>query len=195
MVRDWHGLGDISGLERKAAERMAGDAATIAHMTMKVINDLKYLSGCVARGRGEDIDAAHPGRNVFEYIKEIEQKNAKLLEMHTNALSEVERLTAALSGALDAFRQIALTPTFIAEGCPGVQRTRYVVGKEVKEIAVEAAKLLEGAAPCPGCGGTIHADRTGEFNEDLPYERVCYECGWFDPQRYATRQAAEEVRP
>ena len=84
MSKDnWHGIGDTKALERKAAEQMKNEAATIAHMAMKVVGDLMYLNGCVKRGRGEDIYPEHPGRNVFEYIKELEfvaEKNRALAE-------------------------------------------------------------------------------------------------------------------
>lgn len=43
----------------------------------------------------------------------------------------------------------------------------------------------------PDCGGEVDVDVTMEFDPDFPYELVCYECGWFDPQRYATREEAE----
>jgi hypothetical protein len=46
---------------------------------------------------------------------------------------------------------------------------------------------------CPGCGGVVDVDFTDEFDPDLPFELVCYECGWFDPQRYGSREEAELV--
>lgn len=47
---------------------------------------------------------------------------------------------------------------------------------------------------CSECGSKIEIDYSPEFNEALPFERVCYSCGWFDAQRYATKEAAEAVR-
>ena len=44
---------------------------------------------------------------------------------------------------------------------------------------------------CPDCRGDVDVDFTLEFNPDLPFELVCYECGWFDPERYTSREEAE----
>lgn len=71
---NWGRLGDLRALERKVDEHRKNEAATIAHRALKVAKDLLYLNGCVARGRGTDIDPEYPGRNVFEYIKELEAK-------------------------------------------------------------------------------------------------------------------------
>lgn len=44
---------------------------------------------------------------------------------------------------------------------------------------------------CPDCGENTHIDCTPEINRRKPFEVVCFECGWFDPVRYATRDEAE----
>ena len=44
---------------------------------------------------------------------------------------------------------------------------------------------------CPRCGDEIELDATPEYNEESPYERVCYGCGWFDHVRYTTEVDAE----
>lgn len=46
---------------------------------------------------------------------------------------------------------------------------------------------------CPDCGDTVEIDETPEFNAALPFELVCYGCGWFDPQRYATVEEVEAI--
>ena len=51
-----------------------------ASESLKVVDDLKYLNGCVVRGRGSDINIDYMRANVFGYIQELEQQNAKLLE-------------------------------------------------------------------------------------------------------------------
>jgi len=79
------GLGAIKALELKAKEAQIqhnkNEAATIAYMALQVVDDLEYLNGCVKRGRGEVIDPVHPGRNVFEYIKELESIRAVLADI------------------------------------------------------------------------------------------------------------------
>lgn len=50
------------------------DIEYFANGVLSLAKELRYLNGCVKRGRGEDIDPEHPGRNVFEYIKELESK-------------------------------------------------------------------------------------------------------------------------
>ena len=40
---------------------------------------------------------------------------------------------------------------------------------------------------CPECGEETDYDYTPAMNSKLPYELVCYNCGWFDFQRYADR--------
>jgi uncharacterized Zn finger protein len=44
---------------------------------------------------------------------------------------------------------------------------------------------------CPDCGENTHIDITPEKNSKKPFERVCFECGWLDPDRYRTRDEAE----
>lgn len=68
----WNTIGCFKELERVAGQGRKNEAATIAHMALGLVKDLQYLNGCVLRGRGEDIDDVRPGRNIFEYIKELE---------------------------------------------------------------------------------------------------------------------------
>lgn len=69
----WNSLGDVRALEVKVQKiRDIEDMAEWGRLTLKLIADMDYLNGCVKRGRGSDIDADTPARNIFEYIKEIE---------------------------------------------------------------------------------------------------------------------------
>ena len=43
---------------------------------------------------------------------------------------------------------------------------------------------------CPDCGSPVDVDYTPQFSIDNPYERVCYDCGWFDNERYKTKIVA-----
>ena len=43
---------------------------------------------------------------------------------------------------------------------------------------------------CPKCEGAAEIVYTPEFYPKLPFELVCYECGWFDFQRHASREKA-----
>lgn len=44
---------------------------------------------------------------------------------------------------------------------------------------------------CPECGKETVIESTPEFNEKKPFEIYCEWCGWFDIERYATREDAE----
>ena len=65
-----------------------------ASESLKVVDDLKYLNGCVVRGRGSDINTDYMRANVFGYIQELEQQNAKLVkalnDIAAAALKEVQ---------------------------------------------------------------------------------------------------------
>ena len=43
---------------------------------------------------------------------------------------------------------------------------------------------------CPDCGGVADLDYTPEFNAGLPWEVICYHCGYFSADRYATAKQA-----
>ena len=44
---------------------------------------------------------------------------------------------------------------------------------------------------CPKCWkeDTVTIDYTPEFNPECPYERVCYNCGWYS-RRFRTKEDA-----
>ena len=46
----------------------------LAENAVKLAEEVMYVNGCVKRGRGEDIEPEYPLKNVFEYIKELEQQ-------------------------------------------------------------------------------------------------------------------------
>ena len=71
----WYNIGDIRELERKVKKvKSINDMAEWGRLTLKLIAEVRYLNGCVKRGRGSDIVADSPAQNVFEYIKELEAK-------------------------------------------------------------------------------------------------------------------------
>jgi hypothetical protein len=41
---------------------------------------------------------------------------------------------------------------------------------------------------CPTCGEETEVDHTPWMDQDKPFERVCFCCGWFDMKRYKTRE-------
>ena len=45
---------------------------------------------------------------------------------------------------------------------------------------------------CPKCFEELSIDHTPEFDENMSYEIVCYGCGWFAMNRYATLEDADE---
>jgi hypothetical protein len=50
-----------------------------AEIALRVVSQIKYVNGCVKRGRGSDIVPDEPFQNVFEYIKELEQKTKNII--------------------------------------------------------------------------------------------------------------------
>ena len=69
----WNSIGDIRALEELSKRiRKEQDMRKWGELTLKLIEELRYLNGCVVRGRGRDIDPDKPFRNIFEYIKELE---------------------------------------------------------------------------------------------------------------------------
>lgn len=76
MVEKWVAYPiDFTELKRLAGKlRKNKEVKDLANGVLSLTQELLYLHGCVKRGRGIDIDPDHPGRNVFEYIKELECK-------------------------------------------------------------------------------------------------------------------------
>jgi hypothetical protein len=96
MAKDnWHSLGDLRELERKAKR---AELPELGRLALQLVANMDYLNGCVARGRGEDIDPAHPGLNVFEYIKELESATTALRERTEAAERERDELRRELEG-------------------------------------------------------------------------------------------------
>ena len=98
MIRSgWCGIGNIRELEKYANAIRKNEAAVIAQQALLVVEDLKYLNGCVKRGRGEDIDKNCPAKNVFEYIKELEQRAEKAEAQVAEVQKENESLNDGLT--------------------------------------------------------------------------------------------------
>jgi len=75
-MNDYDWTGNIKELEKIAN---SWKTEPLAVGVLQLAQEILYLHGCVKRGRGEDIYPNQPGRNVFEYIKELEAKlNTKI---------------------------------------------------------------------------------------------------------------------
>lgn len=46
---------------------------------------------------------------------------------------------------------------------------------------------------CPKCGDLVDVDYTPEYNQEKPYELVCYKCGWFSSKRFESKEDVEEM--
>jgi|LGVF01.2.fsa_nt_gb hypothetical protein len=109
MDNNWSSIGSFRELERKAKEHNLNEASKIAQMALMLIQNLKYLSGCVVKGRGTDIDKEHPARNVFEYVKELEAKAEQAEAQIAEAVRECERIA-------NHFASSSLAAENVAEG-------------------------------------------------------------------------------
>ena len=122
------GLGSIRALEAMAKEyknkQDKNEAATIAFMALDVAKDLMYLNGCVKRGKGEDIDSTYPGRNVFEYIKEIEAERDQLRKENEKLLWAKEEQLQALADIINA----------VANETNALNRARLILAKNRGEV-------------------------------------------------------------
>jgi len=65
----------MQGINVERLETLAEQANNkeLAQGILDMAEEIKYLNGCVKRGRGSDIYPDEPCRNVFNYILELEQ--------------------------------------------------------------------------------------------------------------------------
>jgi hypothetical protein len=63
-------------LARLEAIRAKLDGEEAATLILQLIENVRYVNGCVARGNGSDL-SENPLENVFEYIKQLEQENKR----------------------------------------------------------------------------------------------------------------------
>lgn len=72
----------MNKLNMKRLKELANSSAVneeLAKGILDMAKEIKYLNGCVQRGRGSDIYPDEPCRNVFNYILELEQAS-KVME-------------------------------------------------------------------------------------------------------------------
>jgi len=94
----WNSLGDIRELEKLVRRQ---ELQQWGQLTLKLVSDIKYLNGCVKRGRGENFDDQLPAKNVFLYILELEAKVAAMIDGIDKATQWAEQL--------DCFCQTSIT--------------------------------------------------------------------------------------
>jgi hypothetical protein len=106
---NWNSLGDVRELERKANKILhLRDMEDWGRLTLRLIDNIKYLNGCVKRGRGSDIDEQYPIRNIFEYIKELEGRvatHAPRLQKASEEVRDPELRTQCKQLVLAAYKK------------------------------------------------------------------------------------------